>query len=748
MLIDNLTKSLLLLICTCLACKTHDGGIYLLKNGNSVYQIVLPTEADSLEIRASSELKKYLQAIGSVNIPIVSEAEQGDQPSIFIGSTSQCPELKSYEILIRSHKGNLIIAGGDPRSTLYAVYTFLEQYLGCRFYTPEDEAIPRETTVTLPEKIDHHYLPPITTRTVHSRLFYEYPEFADRLKVTHEAFPRYVPNARVHTFHRFLPESKYFAQHPEFYALRNGARTPTQLCLTNDRVFELVRDTVASLIEKYPQAQVISVSQDDNQQYCQCEPCSEIHAREESPAGSMIEFVNRVAAEFPQKTISTLAYQYTRKAPKHLRPLDNVLITLCSIECDRSAPIEEKCPEFTRDLQAWSNKTDNIRIWDYTTQFTNFLAPFPNLRTLQPNINLFRENHAKWIFEQHSRHPSELFELRSYLTAKLLWNPELDADSITNDFLNGYYQRAAPFISLYLNTIHDELKRQKDFFLFLYGDPSQGFDSFLSPQLLEQYLSWFDQAELEVKDKPDIQQRVKRARLGVDYAALEASRKQLSSTLSMALEKEGERIISPLLTRRLNNFEQVTTASGITLMNEMGYTVKEYLDAYQVTLDRALEENKAYAKPVQLLEKPKKYADEDPKTLTDGAFGGSSFYSGWLGFEGNDLEAVIDLEQTTEVNRFSAAFLQVSNHLVFFPEIVSYFYSLDGENFHPLGKVDNKYPLKRNSKVNDIQLFDLEVKPVNARYIKIVGENIKTAPYWHHGTGLPGWIFVDEVMVQ
>ena len=111
----------------------------------------------------------------------------------------------------------------------------------------------------------------------------------------------------------------------------------------------------------------------------------------------MIYFVNEVAKEFPDKMISTLAYQYTRK-PCVTKPLDNVLITLCSIECDRSAPIEEKCTDFAEDLMGWKELSDNIRIWDYTTQFTNFLAPFPNIHTLQPNIQFFRDNHAKWIF--------------------------------------------------------------------------------------------------------------------------------------------------------------------------------------------------------------------------------------------------------------------------------------------------------------------------------------------------------------
>ncbi|MCK5705287.1 MAG: DUF4838 domain-containing protein, partial [Cyclobacteriaceae bacterium] len=377
-----------------------------------------------------------------------------------------------HEVIIKAQDGDLIIAGGDSRSSLYAVYTFLEDYLGCRFYAPDVEVIPKTNFVSIAKDIDSRYVPPITTRTVHSKLYYENHDFADKRKTTYEAFPRYVPSARVHTFHRFVPSEKYYDKHPEYYALRNGKRVPTQLCLTNTEVLDIVKDTVASLLLQYPASDVISVSQDDNVQYCQCEHCMAINDREGSAAGSVIDFVNKIADEFPDKTISTLAYQYTRTAPKNLKPKENVLITLCSIECDRSAPIDEKCTDFANDLIAWGKLTNNIRIWDYTTQFTNFLAPFPNIHTLQPNIQLFRNNNAKWIFEQHSHNPSELFELRSYLTARLLWNPDVNQDSIVTDFLVGYYEEAAPFIQNYITTIHEEIQKDNDFFLFLYGDPS------------------------------------------------------------------------------------------------------------------------------------------------------------------------------------------------------------------------------------------------------------------------------------
>ena len=149
--------------------------------------------------------------------------------------------------------------------------------------------------------------------------------------MSNEAFPNYVPNARVHTFHRFIPYDKFYDNHPEYYALRNGKRLATQLCLTNEKVLEIVKDSVASFFKKHGPSSVISVSQDDNTQYCTCENCFKIDEKEKSPAGSMIYFVNKIARSFPNKTISTLAYQYTRKPPI-TRPESNVLITLCSIE--------------------------------------------------------------------------------------------------------------------------------------------------------------------------------------------------------------------------------------------------------------------------------------------------------------------------------------------------------------------------------------------------------------------------------
>jgi hypothetical protein len=188
--------------------------------------------------------------------------------------------------------------------------------------------------------------------------------------------------------------------------------------------------------------------------------------------------------------------------------------------------------------------------------------------------------------------------------------------------------------------------------------------------------------------------------------------------------------------------------ADITLMNEMRFSVEEYLEFYEYTLSRAMEKNIATGKKVILLQKPKKYAGEDPQTITDGAFGGTNFNAGWLGFEGNDLEAIIDLGKSTEISQISGDFLQTVNHIVFFPADVKYHCSQDGKNYVFLGQVKNKRPLTEQSKITDIQSFKLSFPPINARFVKILADNLDKAPLWHHGAGLPSWIFVDEILVK
>ncbi len=709
----------------------------LVKNGMSTYRIILPAKPDSNEAKAATAIQKYLKEISGAVLPVANTP--GSKHRIYIGSASPLyKDLTKNSFSWGIDKNGLHIAGATPYQTLEASYAFLEQALGCKFLTPSVEYVPRKANIVLTVADDFSYNPKISTRTVHARLFYDDHEFAAKRRVTTEGFPTFVPDARVHSFHRFIPEKQYYHSNPEYYALVKGKRLPTQLCLSNDTVYRMVRDSVKVFFARYPNAQVISVSQDDNTQYCTCDRCAAVDNKEATPAASMILFVNKIARAFPDKTISTLAYQYTRRAPKTIKPEKNTLITLCSIECDRSGPIAEKCKDFETDLKEWGALGSTIQIWDYTTQFTNFLAPFPNLETLKPNVNLFVNNGANWIFEQHSHNPSDLYEMRCYIMSRLLWDPSLSYNELLNEFSNAYYGAAAPAVVKYVNELHAAIKAYPKFFLFLYGDPAQGFDSWLSGDKLFAWNKLFDNAEASVSIDPALIGRLHAARVGLDYAILEYYR----------LNKEPYLLSDrAAIEKRLARFEQTTLDNKVQVMNEMGLPRTDYINGYKKLLNNISSVNLAKGAQVTVKNKPVKYAKEDPQTLVDGAFGGWSFYANWLGFL-DTLDATIDLGKDQQFSTISISFLQVTNHVVFYPTRVIFQTSLDGRNYSTVETVENPYPLTAQSKINDIHNFSTSPQTLQARYIRIIGENMKSPPYWHHAAGTGAWIFADEVVVK
>ena len=131
-----------------------------------------------------------------------------------------------------------------------------------------------------------------------------------------------------------------------------------------------------------PEAKYWSVSQNDTYKACECDECKNLYKQYGGYSGAMIWFVNQVAEKFPDKIISTLAYQYTRSAPLNIKPADNVNIMFCSIECNRSRSLatDSLSASFRKDAEDWCNLTDNIFMWDYVVQFRNMVSPFPNLQ--------------------------------------------------------------------------------------------------------------------------------------------------------------------------------------------------------------------------------------------------------------------------------------------------------------------------------------------------------------------------------
>lgn len=520
---------------------TRGDELILVEDGKANCVIVVPETPAAAVKTAAQELQDHLRKVTGAAIPIVSEKEADpNTPQIALGPTAvfarqtegvNLEALPPDTIVMKRAGNSLLLAGRPPRGTLYATYTFLEDIVGCRWWTSSESHLPKEGTLKVAE-LDVQHTPPLRYREAFYQDTFQ-GAFAARLKLNgnhHNVPPEFGGHYRfvgfVHTFFPFLPPAKYFADHPDWYSEIDGKRTAerSQLCLTNQQMRQQMIKVALERLRAEPDAGFISISQNDWYNQCQCAACRAVEQEEESPAGPLIRFVNAVAEEiekeFPDVLVETLAYQYTRKPPKHVKPRSNVVVRLCSIECSFIQPLAngDHNEAFRRDIAGWSEIAPQLFVWDYVTNFSSYIVPHPNMRVLASNVRYFTENRVIGLFEQGDSQSNvgDFIRMRAWLLAHLMWDPARDEKQLIREYLDGYYGAAAPFLMKYLDVIHDAGERTGVYLRCFMNDTS----SYLSLDDLNQASRLFAQAEAAVADEPELARRVRRERLPLDHVWL------------------------------------------------------------------------------------------------------------------------------------------------------------------------------------------------------------------------------------
>jgi len=516
----------------------------LVSRGESTYRICISQTASPSEKHAAEELQKFLQEISGARLPVVTDSDKPGGNLVLVGNSTLVEPFASkisFEKLgpegfvLRTVGDRVLIVGGQQRGTLYGVYTLLEKF-GCRWFTRDVSVIPKKSTL-LVEPLDEIQKPAFEYREPYFTEACD-KDWAARNKVNGSSMNLdestgggFIYYPFVHTFYQILPSEKYFGEHPEYYALVDGQRRSAnaQLCLTNPDVLRLTINTVLGWMEQHPEASIYSVSQNDCEGWCECDNCRRVEQEEGGAhSGPLLRFVNAVAEEaakqHPDKLIDTLAYWYSEPPPLHARPLPNVRIRLCPIGACEAHPYED-CKDdayFMNHLRAWSKITNQLYIWHYVTNFSHYLLPFPDFDELAADIPMYRKNGVVGIFLEGAYAEGgggENAELRSYLMARLLWNPSLKVDSIIDEFMAAYYGKAARPMRAYFDLLHRQVRpapRGRGQHMWINTNPGA---SYLSQDFIAHSLKRFQEAEAAANDDAT-RMRVRKARLSIDYVRL------------------------------------------------------------------------------------------------------------------------------------------------------------------------------------------------------------------------------------
>ena len=454
--------------------------------------IILPHNAHTALKYAADELSIYFEKIiSNCNVNICEIGENLESPKIFLEISS--PLLyngNSYKkpisaFHIYENGGDIYIVGCSESSLIYAAYALLE-HIGCRFFSPDTEKIPTLESIEIESGFDIFESSPFEYRDIYWSCAFD-TAWSLKAKLNGackngRGMGRNLPENLggglnyagpyfVHSFSMLVPPSEYFDTHPEYFSEIDGVRTAkhlySQLCMTNKDVIDISVKKACEWLRENPDRKMISISQNDSfviGSYCQCDECKKIIEREDAPSGALIHFVNEVAygieKKFPDVIVDTLAYQYSVKPPKYIRPHKNVCIRLCTGGCN-SHPIEscELNAHIKDAFEKWSGICQKLYVWDYTTNFGQYLTPYPNLTIIPQNIKFFKNHSVKGLFMQgqyDGGKNGEFGELRSYIISRLLWNPDADIERDAMEFITEYYGDAAPYVLDYLKFIHEK----------------------------------------------------------------------------------------------------------------------------------------------------------------------------------------------------------------------------------------------------------------------------------------------------
>ena len=646
--------------------------------------------------------------------------------------------LEYDEFIIKSNNTSIFIEASNIKFLRYGVYTLLEIF-GFKKFTSKVMYVPESNYLKKKKNFHKKYKPSFSYRGL------LYPDVYDEQYRDWHKLDWYKEDFGIwgHSFTELLNPKELYNSNPEFYALYEGKRNDQSICMSNEDSFNLLVEEFEKKIINNP-ARYYSISQNDDVVYCECKSCKKLNEKHGGPQGSLYYFLNKIANIFPRIKITTLAYLHTYKPPINLEIAPNIITILCPIDENKGKSYtEQNNLSFLNNLSDWKKTNQNLWVWDYMVQFSNYQNHFPNISTFSENLKFFKSSNVSGLFLQGSADvPSDFYELKQYVLAKLLWDSNSNVDFHIQDFLRGYYGKAAPYISNYISKL-EEAHQKNNKFLDIYGGPVQSRNTYLSEKIIAELDLILTKAETLVEDNEEIAKRVNKVRMSLEYIYFEQSKYYGTAPNGMFIIVDGERVVKPNLTKRVKNFVDYCNNNGIYEIYESGISPNEY---YQNWLEIASNCKIHKAENIEVfysIPPANDYAGKDSMTLTDGNRGSKDFNINWVGWYGASPELELPTN-CLDFTRLKINFLEDQRHWIFLPSGVA----VKGKLKNGKWKTIKKQNFNEVQENNVVRIISFSIDDIDgSRYssIKLKFKNISEIPKWRFRKGKKKLLMIDEI---
>lgn len=496
--------------------------VQIIKDGQAHCVIVLAPESSEAVQYAAQELQTYLQEISGVEVPIGDEA--GDSFPLRLVFD---PELGEETLHLFCNGSELTLAGGDDRGVCYAVYAFLEECLGVRWFTAreEGEAIPRTQTVQVGH-IDRTQSPDLPLRWIGLKEW----AFRNRCNVRTP-----VGEVRMlwpgHSFKRIIRPDDYFEEHPEFFALKQetGERQTRQLCTSNPELIAEVIKNIRVRLDADPEIEIVGIAPNDGNGFCECENCRALDEpsrpsvfdvnyrylrmgieRHGALTRRMLIFANTVAhaigESHPGVLVLCFFYNPSLQPPADtsLRPEPNLILHVCHNTCHGHPFAEGACErndKFREWLDRWLELSDKVVLYEYYYKLGAMGLPWPMMHNIIVDLPYLHSKGGYGLSPQYSADQPGVTGLSFYLAAKLAWNASLDPEALLADYFEKFYGPAAQP----MRRVYELLSRtvaESELHPIGVSDTKYLYvEEWFNADVLSQCRSWIDQAKAASDDE-------------------------------------------------------------------------------------------------------------------------------------------------------------------------------------------------------------------------------------------------------
>ncbi len=511
----------------------EESGFNLVENGVSNYVVVIPEASDRNLNFAATEINNFIKEASSVDVGAVMDSNfKGDSKYISLGNTNllEKTDIVVEEALgetghfIKTIDGNVYVTGNTSYGVLFGTYDLLKYLIDLEIYAEDEYAYEEMDTIPV-YNFEETFIPLIDSR----HISYPSPEdsYIYRARMgLHNLNEEWI--AFCHTvISVFLPTDKYAAKHPDWYNAMQD-----QLCYSNEEMRKEFVNRLKEEITRHPTRNYVSIGQEDNMNYCNCEKCTayiDSHGGFDNGGFSalQLEFVNKCAEEtdawlaqaFPGRTVKyvNFAYQTTEAAPvvynaetmryepnsPDIRVYKNVYIFFCPIYADFSLSMKDEANYSTyNNMVKWNNMLEacnvpeNLMIYTYCIACKALMIPFPNFGMSHDHYETFAELGAKYVFDQNYNAAGLApFEgLKVYTQSREMMYEDCDYNALAKDYIDHYYGEARVPMNNFYNSLRAwllYLQQNKDYLGKISFNTCQ--EEFWPIDVLQKFIGYIDE---------------------------------------------------------------------------------------------------------------------------------------------------------------------------------------------------------------------------------------------------------------